>query len=110
MSCELNLGWGGPVGDYIGFWGGGPIKGSTTLVQGSCRDYVRFTGVCLRPSGFDSGFRAGDLTFKGGEWFELDGGRGLLLRVPQHCCNDLVRHADCCRLGLSNLKSAEHVM
>ena len=35
MSYGLNLGWGGPIGDYIGFWGG-PIKEYTTnLVQGS---------------------------------------------------------------------------
>ena len=34
MSYGLNLGWSGPIGDYIGFWGG-PIKGYTTnLVQG----------------------------------------------------------------------------
>ena len=26
MSYGLNLGWGGPIGDYIGFWWG-PIKG-----------------------------------------------------------------------------------
>ena len=26
MSYGLNLGWAGPIGDYIGFWGG-PIKG-----------------------------------------------------------------------------------
>ena len=37
MSYGLNLGWGGPIGDYIEFWGG-PIKGDTTnLVQGSYR-------------------------------------------------------------------------
>ena len=36
MSYGLNVGWGGPIEDYIGFWGGGPIKGYTTnLVQGS---------------------------------------------------------------------------
>ena len=30
----LNLGWGEPIGDYVGFWGG-PIKRYTThLVQG----------------------------------------------------------------------------
>ena len=29
MSYGLNLGWGGPLGDYIGFFGG-PIKGYTT--------------------------------------------------------------------------------
>ena len=29
MSYGLNLGWGGPIGDYIGFRGG-PIKGCTT--------------------------------------------------------------------------------
>ena len=29
MSYGLNLGWGGPIGDYIGFWKG-PIKGCTT--------------------------------------------------------------------------------
>ena len=23
MSYGLNLGWGGPIGDYVGFWGGG---------------------------------------------------------------------------------------
>ena len=35
MSYGLNLGWGGPIGNYIGFWGG-PIEGCTTsLVQGS---------------------------------------------------------------------------
>ena len=38
MSYEVNLGWGGPIEDYIGF-SGGPIKGYTTsLVQGSNRD------------------------------------------------------------------------
>ena len=37
MSDGLNLGWGGPIGDYIGF-GGGPIKGYTTSrIQGSYR-------------------------------------------------------------------------
>ena len=30
MSYGLNLGWGGPIGDYIGFWGG-PIKGYPCL-------------------------------------------------------------------------------
>ena len=36
MSYELNLGWGEPIADVKGFWGG-PIKGYTTnLVQGSC--------------------------------------------------------------------------
>ena len=37
MSYGLNLGGGGPIVDYIGFWGGGgPKKGHTTnLVQGS---------------------------------------------------------------------------
>ena len=42
MSYGLNLGWGGPIGDYVGFWGR-PIKGYTTnLVQGSyvCVYYV----------------------------------------------------------------------
>ena len=35
MSNELNLGWGGPIRDDIGFWGGA-IKGyATNLVQGS---------------------------------------------------------------------------
>ena len=35
MSCGLNLGWGGPIGDCIGFWAG-PTKGDTSnLVQGS---------------------------------------------------------------------------
>ena len=35
MSYELDLGWGGSIGDYVGFWGGA-IKGYTTnLVQGS---------------------------------------------------------------------------
>ena len=35
MSYGLNSGWGEPIGDYIGFWGG-PITGYTTnLVQGS---------------------------------------------------------------------------
>ena len=29
MSYGLNLGWGGPIGDYIEFWGG-PIKGDIT--------------------------------------------------------------------------------
>ena len=34
MRYGLNLGWGGPIGDYIGFWGR-PSKGNTThLVQG----------------------------------------------------------------------------
>ena len=37
LSYGLNLGWGGPIRDYIGFWGG-PMKGySTNLVQGSFR-------------------------------------------------------------------------
>ena len=31
MSYGLNLGWGRPTGDYIGFFGGGPIEGYTTL-------------------------------------------------------------------------------
>ena len=36
VSYGLNSGWGGPIGDYIGFWGG-PIKGYiANLVQGSC--------------------------------------------------------------------------
>ena len=35
MSYGLKLGWGGLIGDYIGFWGG-PIQGyATNLVQGS---------------------------------------------------------------------------
>ena len=35
MGYGLNLGWGGPIVDYLGFWVG-PIKGYTTnLVQGS---------------------------------------------------------------------------
>ena len=35
MSYGLNLGWGGPIGDYIGSWLG-PIKGyPTNLIQGS---------------------------------------------------------------------------
>ena len=37
MGYGLNLGWGGPMVDYIGFWAG-PIKGCiTNLVQGSYR-------------------------------------------------------------------------
>ena len=37
VSYGLNLGWGGCIGDYIGFYGG-PIKGyAANLVQGSCR-------------------------------------------------------------------------
>ena len=40
MRYGQNLGWGGPIGEYIGFWGG-PIKGNTTnLVQGSYRMWV----------------------------------------------------------------------
>ena len=36
VSYGLNLGWGAPGGDSIGFWGG-PIKRYTAnLVQGSC--------------------------------------------------------------------------
>ena len=35
MSCALNLGWGGPIGDYIGFWGGTSKGYTTNLVQGS---------------------------------------------------------------------------
>ena len=39
VSYGINLGWGGPTGDYIGFWAG-PSKGYTTnLVQGSCAVY-----------------------------------------------------------------------
>ena len=35
MSYGRNLGWGGPIMEYIGFWGG-PTRGYTTnLVQGS---------------------------------------------------------------------------
>ena len=35
VSSGLNLGWGGPIGDNIGLWGG-PVKGYTTnVVQGS---------------------------------------------------------------------------
>ena len=46
MSYGLNLGWGGPIGDYIGFWGG-PIKRYTTkLVQGS---YVLLSVLLLYP-------------------------------------------------------------
>ena len=32
MSYRLNLGWGGPIGNYIGFWGG-PIKGDIAHVS-----------------------------------------------------------------------------
>ena len=57
MSYGLNFGRGGPIGDYIGFWGG-PSKGYTTnLVQGStmgallikgdtwCEDYSSYPTV-----------------------------------------------------------------
>ena len=41
MSYGLNLGWGGPIGDYIGFWGG-PIQGHTTnFVQSSYKGLYR---------------------------------------------------------------------
>ena len=35
-----NLGWGGPIGDYRGFWGG-PVKGyAANLVHGSHRGFA----------------------------------------------------------------------
>ena len=41
MSYGLNLGWGGPIMEYIGFWGG-PTRGYTTnLVQGSYKGLAR---------------------------------------------------------------------
>ena len=40
MSYGLNLGWEGPIGDYIGFWGA--IKGHiANLVQDSYRELGR---------------------------------------------------------------------
>ena len=45
MSYALNLGWGGPIGDDIGFWGG-PVKGYTVnSVWGSYE--FRFQGLGL---------------------------------------------------------------
>ena len=42
MSYGLDLGWGGPIGDYVVFWGR-PIEGSTTnIVQGSYNVAVAF--------------------------------------------------------------------
>ena len=34
MSYGLNLGWGGPIGDYIGFWGGSIKEYTTNAIQG----------------------------------------------------------------------------
>ena len=45
MSYGLNLGWGGPLGDYTGFWEG-PIEGYYKLVQGPCRDFPKL-GVII---------------------------------------------------------------
>ena len=59
MSYGLNLGWGGPIGDYKGFWGG-PIKGYTTnLVHSNDRllqsAYYKFSPglTCLGVLGAD---------------------------------------------------------
>ena len=37
MSYGLNLGWGGPIGDYIGFWGGTFLR---DILQISSRAHV----------------------------------------------------------------------
>ena len=52
LGYGLNLGWRGPIIDYIGFWRG-PMKGYTTnLVQGSyspCQDKLVCMGLLKVP-------------------------------------------------------------
>ena len=36
VSYGKKLSWGGPVGDYVGFWEGPTKRYTTNLVQGSC--------------------------------------------------------------------------
>ena len=44
MSYGLNLGWGGPIGDYIAFWGGPMKVYATNLVPGSYGETPSFEG------------------------------------------------------------------